>query len=105
MAEFITIRRWALKPGADEAVLVAHVRDAIIPAYKEQPGCLQLELLRMSDLHVYLAITHWADRAAFEAWAGAGGEAWRDRHRETLTRWLALMTFEAEWDAEDIVSG
>jgi heme-degrading monooxygenase HmoA len=105
MPEFITIRRWALKPGADEGVLVAHVREAIIPAYKEQPGCLQLELLRMSQPSSYLAVTHWTDRASFEAWAGDGGEAWRTRHRATLERWLELMAFEAEWDAEDIVSG
>lgn len=105
MPEFITIRRWALKPAADEAALVAHVREAIIPAYKEQTGCLQLELLRTSQPPSYLAVTHWADRGSFESWAGAGGEAWRERHRATLERWLEMMTFEAEWDAEDIVSG
>lgn len=105
MPEFITIRRWALKPDAAEPDLVTHVRDMIIPAYKEQPGCLQLELMRMSDTHSYLAITHWTDRASFEAWAGPSGETWRNRHRDTLNRWLELMAFEAEWDAEDIVSG
>lgn len=105
MPEFVTIRRWALKEGATEPQLVEHVRDAIIPAYKEQPGCLDLELLRTSDAGSYLAITHWAGRSSFEAWAGPEGQTWRDRHRPTLERWLELMAFQAEWDAEELASG
>ena len=49
MGQFVTIRRWALKDGASENELVAHVRDRLIPAYREQPGCLELELLRTSE--------------------------------------------------------
>jgi heme-degrading monooxygenase HmoA len=105
MPGFVTVRRWALKHADREDELVAHVRDAIIPAYKEQAGCLDLELLRMSDTASYLAITHWDARASFEAWAGPAGQAWRDRHRGTLERWLELMAFQAEWDAEELVSG
>ncbi len=104
MAEFVTIRRWALREGGKEQDLIALVRQEIIPAYKEQPGCLELELLRTSESHAYLAITHWDARASFEAWAGPAGQAWRDRHRATFERWLALMAFQAEWDAEEIAS-
>ncbi|MHB8376984.1 MAG: antibiotic biosynthesis monooxygenase [Dehalococcoidia bacterium] len=104
MPEFVTIRRWALKEGAEEQELVAHVRDGIIPAYKEQPGCLELELLRTSEPRSYLAITHWDARSSFEAWIGAEGQSWRDRHHGTFERWLELMAFQAEWDAEEIVS-
>jgi heme-degrading monooxygenase HmoA len=105
MGEFVTIRRWALKQASSEEELIAHVRDAIIPAYKEQPGCRELELLRTSDAGSYLAITHWDKRASFEAWAGPAGETWRVRHRADLERWLELMAFQAEWDAEEVVSG
>ena len=104
MAEFVTIRRWSLKEGASEQTLVEHVRDSLIPAYQEQPGCLQLELLRMSEPRSYLAVTHWDARASFEAWAGPTGQSWRDKHRALLERWLELMAFQAEWDAEEVAS-
>lgn len=51
--QFVTIRRWALKDGASEAELVEHVHERLIPAYREQPGCLELELLRTSDRGSY----------------------------------------------------
>ncbi len=58
MAEYVPIRRWALKEGAVQEPLVALVRDEVIPAYKQQPGCLKLHLLRMPDPGSYLAMTH-----------------------------------------------
>ena len=103
--QFVTIRRWALKDGASETELVEHVRERLIPAYREQPGCLDLELLRTSDSRSYLAITHWDTRASFDAWAGAGGASWRARYADILERWLAMMAFQAEWDAEEVASG
>lgn len=105
MAEYVTIRRWSLKDGADESALVALVRDGIVPAYKRQPGCLKLELLRVADPASYLAITYWESRAFFGAWAGESGQSWRDAHRLTLERWLELMSFNDEWNAELLVSG
>jgi hypothetical protein len=104
MVQFVTIRRWALKDNATETELVQHVRERLIPAYQEQPGCLELELLRTSDSGSYLAITHWDTRASFEAWAGPGGESWRKRYAGVLERWLEMMAFQAEWDAEEIAS-
>ncbi len=104
-SEFVTIRRWSLRAGADEAQLIALVRDAIIPAYKRQPGCLRLTLLRVSSGNSYLATTHWQDRAAFDAWAGPEGEQWRDAYRPALEQWLQMMVFNEEWDAEEIVAG
>ena len=103
-SEFVTIRRWSLREGADESKLVTLVRDAIIPAYKRQPGCLRLTLLRLTNGSSYLATTHWQDRAAFETWAGPAGEQWRDAYRPALEQWLALMAFNEEWDAEEIVA-
>ncbi|HEX5478555.1 MAG TPA: antibiotic biosynthesis monooxygenase [Dehalococcoidia bacterium] len=102
--QFVTIRRWALKDSASEAELVEHVHERLIPAYREQPGCLELELLRTSDRGSYLAVTHWDTRASFDAWAGAGGASWRERYAGVLERWLEMMAFQAEWDAEEIAS-
>ena len=76
-----------------------------MPAYKAQPGCLKLELLKTSESGSYLALTYWDKRSSFDAWAGASGSAWRDRNRPVLERWLEMMAFQAEWDAEEVVSG
>jgi heme-degrading monooxygenase HmoA len=102
MGNFVTIRRWSLKEGATEEELIRLVRDEVIPAYKSQPGCLKLELLRTSEEGSYLALTHWDSRSAFDAWAGAAGASWRDRNRAVLEQWLGMMAFQAEWDAEEI---
>lgn len=103
--EFVTIRRWSLRDGADQATLTALVRNEIIPAYKRQAGCLRLELLRVASSGSYLATTRWVDRAAFDAWAVLGGEEWRQAYRPALERWLELMAFNEEWDADVIVTG
>ena len=104
MPEYITIRRWALRDGADEDELTTLVRERIVPAYKRQPGCKKLELLRVPDTRSYLAVTHWDDRGAFNAWAGPEGQAWRDEYRVTLERWLEFMAFHDEWDGAVLVS-
>jgi heme-degrading monooxygenase HmoA len=106
MAEYVTFRRWQLKEDATEAALVALVRGDIAPAYRTQAGCERLELLRIAaeDSRSYLAITYWQSRAHFDAWAGEGGQTWRDNYRATLERWLQMMTFEEEFAAEQVSS-
>jgi len=104
MAEYITIRRWTLKDGVAESDLVALVRDGIIPAYKKQPGCLRLMLLRVVDPPSYLATTHWESKAAYDLWAGEGGQSWRDEYRPTLERWLEIMSFQDEWETDLVVT-
>jgi hypothetical protein len=103
MAEYITIRRWTLKEGVPEQQLVDLVRDGIIPAYKKQPGCLRLMLLRVLDPPSYLATTHWESMEAYERWAGEGGQSWRDEYRPTLERWLEIMSFQDEWETETVI--
>lgn len=104
MAEFATIRRWALKEGATEEALLALVSERMIPAYREVPGCLRQHLFRAGDPPSYVALTFWEGRAAADAWSGAAGQAWRDKHGATLARWLELMSFREELDAEVVVS-
>jgi len=104
MADYVTIRRWSLKDGFEEAQLEDLVRTGIIPAYKQQPGCLRLELLRVRDPVSYMAITRWESRAAYDRWAGDEGQAWRDSYRDTLARWLEMMIFQEEWETDSVVS-
>ena len=106
MTEYVTFRRWRLNEDATEDAIVALVRDEITPAYRTQSGCNRLELLRVTseEARSYLAITHWQSRAHFDAWAGEGGQTWRDNYRRTLERWLQMMTFEEEFAAEQVIS-
>jgi heme-degrading monooxygenase HmoA len=104
MAEFATIRRWTLNEGVDESTLLTLVSERLIPAYKKAPGCLRQHLFRGGGPRSYVALTFWESKAAADAWAGPGGQAWRDEHRDTLARWLELMSFREEFDAEVVVS-
>ena len=104
MAEFATIRRWALNEGASEEQLLTLVRQRMIPAYKKAPGCLRQHLFRAGTPSTYVALTFWESKAAADAWSGPAGQAWRDEHRQTLARWLELMSFREELDAEVMVS-
>lgn len=42
MAEFMTFRRWVITDVDKETEVVALVRDAIVLAYQQLPGCLKL---------------------------------------------------------------
>jgi heme-degrading monooxygenase HmoA len=105
MHNFVTLRRWALREGASEDELLALVRDGIVPAYRRQPGCLSLNLLKVADSSSFLAITYWDSRASFENWAGEAGHQWREDYRPTLERWLELMVFQEELEADLLIVG
>jgi hypothetical protein len=105
MANFVTIRRWALREGANEDEVVRLVDDEIVPAYRRQPGCLSLNLLRVHNSPSFLAITYWENRTSYESWAGDAGQQWRDDYRPTLERWLGLMVFQEEMEADLLIVG
>lgn len=102
---YVTIRRWALKSGSDEETLLRLVQDEVVPAYRAQPGCLSLNLLRVHDTNSYFAITYWESKAAFDAWTGPDGQSWRDAYRPVLQRWLEMMAFQEEFDADLVIVG
>jgi heme-degrading monooxygenase HmoA len=104
MAEVATIRRWTLNEGFDEAELLALVRDRLIPAYDGVPGCTRQHLFRSGGPRSYVALTFWDSKESLDTWSGAGGQPWRDQHREVLARWLELMSFREEFDADVLVS-
>lgn len=104
MSEFITFKRWALRDGRQEAELVDLVREEIIPHFKKLPGCLRLELLHIADTRSYLAIQHWKNRDTWHTTIGSNFYgSWYEEYRPTLERWDKLMTFEEEWQSEDLL--
>lgn len=103
--DYVTIRRWALKPEHDEATLLSFVDGELAPAWRKIPGCLSLNLLRVRDQPSYLAVTYWETKAACDAWGGTAGQSWRDEHRAVLERWLDLMSYQDEIEADLLVVG
>jgi heme-degrading monooxygenase HmoA len=104
MTEFATIRRWSLNEAVDETVLLSLVSERLIPAYKKVPGGLRQHLFRAGGSRSYVALTFWESKRAADVWAGPAGQAWRDEHGDILARWLELMSFREEFDAEVVVS-
>ena len=105
MVDYVTIRLWALKPDNDEQQLLSFVNDQLAPAWRKIPGCLSLNLLRVRGEPSYLAVTYWETKDAYDAWGGTAGQSWRDEHRAVLERWLALMSYQDEMEADLLVVG
>jgi heme-degrading monooxygenase HmoA len=105
MADYVTIRRWALKQEFNEGTLLEFVNQGIVSAWREIPGCLSLNFFRVRGSISYLAVTYWDSKDAAETWAGAEGHDWRERHRAVLERWLELMTFQDEMETDLLVVG
>ena len=49
MADYVTIRRWALKPDGDEANTPLLRERWHRPAWREIPGCLSLNFLSVRE--------------------------------------------------------
>ncbi len=104
MAEFMTFRRWVITDAAKEAEVVALVRTVIVPTYQKLPGCLKIGLLHITGTNAYLATQHWRSRIVYEATLAAPEYAqWREAYEPALARWHELMTFEDEWETEDLL--
>lgn len=101
---FTTFKRWTLNRGCREDELVALVRQSIIPAYNQLPGCLGLGLLRIEGTRSYLATQHWENRAAYDAALSSETYAeWWSAYLPALSKWDAMMTFEEEWETVDVL--
>jgi quinol monooxygenase YgiN len=101
---FTTFKRWTLKNGCREDEVAALVRDAIIPAYNKLSGCLGLGLLRIEGTQSYLAVQHWENRTARDAAISSESyPIWFSAYRPTLEKWDEMMTFEDEWETEDVL--
>ena len=104
MRPFIPFKRWSLKPGRQEAELIALIQQEIVPVYRKLPGCLRIGLLRIEGTASYLTTQHWESRAAREtSLASPAYQGWLDAYQPALERWDDLMSFEDEWDTEDLL--
>ncbi|MFN8469684.1 MAG: antibiotic biosynthesis monooxygenase [Caldilineaceae bacterium] len=104
MVEFVTYKRWRLKPGKQEADLVDLIRSEIAPHYAKLPGNVRLGLHRIRDTSSYLALQHWPSRANWEAATSSDFyQSWLGEYEPILARWDQLMEFEDEWEAEVIL--
>ena len=101
---FRTYKRWMLKEDFQEGDVVALVLEAIIPAYRQLPGCLGLGLLRIEGTRSFLATQHWESRAAYEiALSAKSYEVWWTAYQPALVRWNEHMTLEDGWEAVDLL--
>lgn len=64
----------AARPDLEKGFLSA-------PGMERIPGCVRFEFWRNEVEGEYLVVTHWQDRAAFEAWTQS--DAFRHAHRNT----------------------
>ena len=104
MVEFVTYKRWRLKPGKREADLVDLIRSEIAPHYAKLPGNVRLGLHRIKDTSSYLALQHWQSRVAWEAaTSSAFYQSWLGEYEPILAQWDQLVEFEDEWEAEVIL--
>ena len=104
MAEFITYKRWALRPGRGESELVELVRERIVPHFKKLQGCLGLGLFRIEGTRSYLALQYWESQ---ERWLDTTDsdyyKTWYEEYLPILDRWDEIMAFEQEWDAQELL--
>mgnify|MGYP000851801339 FL=1 len=104
MVEFVTYKRWRLKPGKREADLVDLVRREIVPHYAKLAAGVRLGLHRIKDTSSYLALQHWQSRVAWEAaTSSAFYQSWLAEYEPILAQWDQLVEFEDEWEAEVIL--
>jgi quinol monooxygenase YgiN len=84
--------------------VVALVREAIIPAYRQLPGCLGLGLLRIEGTGSYLATQDWESRETYKAALSMKFYvAWWAAYQPALARWNELVTLEDGWEAVDLL--
>lgn len=105
MGEYITVKRWRLKDGREEAELLRIVRRQIEPHYQLLSGAVRLGLWRIGGSRSYFAVQYWRSRADWEAAATAVSyRDWWKRYEAILKRWDEVMEFEDEWNAEELLS-
>ena len=101
MSDFTILKQWALRDGRHESELVGLVRVEIAPRYRQLPGLVRLELLRIEGTQSYLAVQRWQDRQTWQETIGSDTyENWWREYEPLLFRWNEIMRFEQEWECE-----
>ena len=92
-----------MRNGRRESELVTLVREEVAPHFGRLTGCIRLGLLRIEDTRSYLALQYWIDSETWqETTSSVDYEAWLREYEPILDRWNEIMTFEDEWECEDI---
>lgn len=101
MSDFTILKQWALQDGRHESELVGLVHAEIAPRYRQLPGLIRLELLRIEGTRSYLAVQRWQDRKTWQRMIASDTyENWWREYEPILVRWNELMRFEQEWECE-----
>lgn len=101
MSNFTILKQWALRDGRHESELVRLVRAEIAPRYRQLPGLIRLELLRIEGTRSYLAVQRWQDRQTRQKTISSDTyENWLREYEPILFRWNEIMRFEEEWEYE-----
>jgi hypothetical protein len=104
MGRFITIKRWQLKQGREEADLVNLVKGSIMPHYESLSQAVRLRLWRIEATRSYLALQEWSSRAERETVLRSDAfQEWYRRYEPILARWHELMALEDEWETEELL--
>ena len=103
MTTFTTYKRWTLNDGHDESELVALIAGQIVPHYQTLDEKVQLGLQRIHDTRSYQATQRWPSRDYWERLIESEQyAAWFDTYAPILAEWDELMSFESEWEVEEV---
>ena len=99
-------KRWRLRPGVEEAALVALVREEIVPHYRALDPAAVLGLLRTDTPGEYLATQLWpSGEYRAEVCSGERYAQWFSDYKPILERFDALIEFVDETDSNEMASG
>jgi hypothetical protein len=100
----ILYKRWLLRAHVHIGELAELVRDEIVPMYSRLSDDVALGLEHCADAQSVLAIQRWRSRRALEsATDGPAFERWWSGYQPTLARWDALVEFDDEWEAVELI--
>lgn len=106
-AEFITYRRWRLRPGVAVQEVVDLVQARIVPHYAALDPTVELELEELEGIDGpgdLIAVQRWPDRGRHDsAMAGTAFEEWWSTYQPLLAAWDRLVEFVAEWETHTLI--
>ena len=100
---YTTYKRWILRSGISADEVGVFVRQEIIPHYARLNPDVVLHLEAVDGEPTVLAIQRWTDRQSFDAaFSGPSFQTWWTDYEPILSRWDALVSFDAEWATETV---
>jgi len=101
----IRYKRWLLCDEVAVEQVAELVRDSIVPFYAQLSEDVTLGLELCAGERAVLAIQRWRDRSALEeAMEGPTFKCWWSEYQPILSRWDALVVFDLEWEALELIT-